>query len=223
MIHVALIDDEVFFRQGLNQAVNAFEEIKLIGEANKGTELVKSLAATKSSPDIILIGIKAGKVKSIEEVSLLLKKYPNVKVIALSSQFSSLFILQLLEMGVVAWLPKNTNQVELEDAIRQVDEKGFFYHDTILKLVKQNLTNKKGYQLSSLEMELSDREKGILTLICEQYTNTEIAAKLSLSYRTVEWHRTNLLRKLRCRNTAGLVAVAIIRNLVQIDLSQFQN
>jgi DNA-binding CsgD family transcriptional regulator len=90
-----------------------------------------------------------------------------------------------------------------------------------MDIVRDNLMNKKRPALPGFEVKISGREKDVLQLICEQYTNAEIADKLSISARTVEWHRTNLLQKLNCRNTAGLVALAIQQQLIQIDPSNF--
>ncbi len=222
MIHLALIDDEDFFRQGLAQVVTTFAEIKLIGEAIQASQLSDAISADEIRPDIILFGIKNEKRKSKEEVSILLKNHPDCKIIGLSPHYSNAFILQLLKLGMAACLPKNTGAAELEHAIRQVDKNGFFYPESLLPFIQLHLTKKREGQADILDSELSDREREILQMICEQLTNTEIAEKLNISYRTVEWHRTKLLRKLNCKNTAGLVAVAIIRNLVPIDWSQYE-
>lgn len=131
-------------------------------------------------------------------------------------------ILALLEMGVVAWLPKTASLAEIENCLIEIIQKGFFYHETVLEVVREHMSKQPSKRLPKAETALSKREKVILQLICEQCTNTEIGKQLNISNRTVEWHRTNLLRKLHVRNTAGLVAVAIIRNLVQLDLSRFQ-
>lgn len=220
MINLAIIDDEILFRKGMVQVIQGVKDMELIQETGKGAELRQQLKGSRKLPKVILMGMKKEHKKGLEEVRLLSTQFPGTRIIMLSSHFSQTLILNLLECGVAACLPRTSTPEEIEASIRQVVEKGFFYNDHVLEVVRGNLTNKQ--QSSRFKIELSSREKQILQLICEQYTNTEISKKLNISFRTVEWHRTNILQKLKCKNTAGLVAIAILHNLVQIDLSNFQ-
>jgi DNA-binding NarL/FixJ family response regulator len=157
----------------------------------------------------------------IETAKNLAKLYPDIRIIILSSYFSKAFVINMLEIGASAYMPKNSTPDEVETTIRSVAEKGFYYSEAVMNIVRENLMSKKKPIMPGFEVKVSGREKDVLQLICEQYTNTEIAEKLFISARTVEWHRTNLLQKLNCRNTAGLVAFAIQQDIIQIDPSSF--
>jgi len=220
-IHLAILDDEVLFRKGMVQVLQDVHNMELLYEANKGEELLKQLKGSLHKPDVMLVGLRGGNQKDLDNVHLLSSKHPACKIITLSSECTKQLLLSLLEMGVAACLPKHSTPIQVEHCINMVIEKGFFYNERVHEVMRENMINNVRKKASSAN--LSDREKEVLKLICEQYTNTEIADELSLSSRTVEWHRVNLLRKLRCKNTAGLVAIAIRRNLVEIDFSSFED
>lgn len=218
-IQLTVIDDEVFFRKGLVQTVDALHDMDVTKEVSTYKDLLKYLKESKHLPDVILIGLRVN--KGIAEIRKIIQGYPDIKCIVLSADFSYVFIIQLLEIGVACWLSKSVTPSRLEKSTRTVVEKGHFYTEEVLDVIRAKVANKSRQPISHLKTDLSPREKDVLELICKQYTNPEIAQKLNISYRTVEGHRANLLRKLQCKNMAGLVAIAILRNLVQIDLSDF--
>jgi DNA-binding NarL/FixJ family response regulator len=222
-IQIAIIDEEILFRKGMTQVVEGWSDIDLIQQAGKNRELIQQLKGSKDVPEVILMGLRKAEKKELEDIQQLLKKYPNTKLILLTSNYSKAFLLRALKLGVAACLEKYATPEQIETCIRQVMEKGFFYTDSILSLVRESLTHKMDGTVQGNTLELSDREKDVLKHICEQYTNSEIAEALNLSIRTIEWYRLNLLRTLKCKNTAGLVAIAISKNLVTIDFTKFES
>ncbi len=220
-IQLAITDDEVLFRKGIGMLVGDFEGIELMLEAGNGQELLDQLAASELQPDVLLLDLKMEVMDGVETAKQLGKLYPEIRIIIISSYFSKAFVLNMLEIGAAAYLPKNSTPDEVEASIRMVVEKGFFYSEAVMEIIRENLMSKQKPALPGFDVEVSGREQEVLQLICEQYTNPEIAEKLFISARTVEWHRKNLLEKLNCRNTAGLVALAIQQELVQIDPSSF--
>lgn len=222
-IRLAIADDEVLIRKGMSMLVQDFGDVTLLFEANNGQELVDQLAACDQLPDVVITDLKMPVMDGVKAARIIGEKYPDIRVIILSTYFSKAFVINMLEIGAAAYLPKNSTPDEVEKSIRGVMEKGFYYSDAVMDIVRDNLMRKKNPALPSFDVELSRREKEVLQLICEQYTNVEIAEKLFISTRTVEGHRNNLLQKLNCRNTAGLVALAIQQALIQIDPSQFLN
>jgi DNA-binding NarL/FixJ family response regulator len=220
-IRLAIADDEVLIRKGLALVIQDFEGIELIMEAGNGQELLDQLALGKVVPNVVILDLRMPVLDGIETAKKLSADYPDIRIIILSTYFSKAFVLNMLEIGAAAYLPKNTDPDEMEQTIRGVVEKGFYYNEAVMSIVRENLMSKKKPALPGFEIALTKREKEVLQLICEQYTNAEIADKLFISTRTVEGHRNNLLQKLNCRNTAGLVAVAIRRELITIDPSGF--
>ena len=156
----------------------------------------------------------------VETAKLLQKDFEQMKVIILSTYYSKKFILNMMELGASGYLPKDSLPEEVEKTIREVVEKGFSYSDKVMEVIRENMF-KKSRPKPSFNVQLSDREKEILQLICEQYTAAEIAEKLFISPRTVDGHRNNLLQKLNCRNTAGLVVYALQNQLVQVSPDTF--
>ncbi|MEO0582140.1 MAG: response regulator transcription factor [Bacteroidota bacterium] len=222
MIRVAIADDETLFREGLKQLIEGFERITVTMEAYDGANLIDQLAATEALPHILLLDLNMPAMTGIEATKVLREQYPDVKVIVLSTHFNKAFILNMVELGASSYLPKNCKPDELENTIHKVFEKGFYYSTEVMMVIRENMMRKSKPKARFLP-ELTRRELEVLQLICEQYSSTEIAEKLFISPRTVDGHRNNLLEKLSCRNTAGLVVYAIHHKLVEVVPDTFWN
>lgn len=220
-IYVALADDEVLFRKGMELLIKNFDGIELIFEAENGKDLLEQLENQFPKPDVVLMDMKMPVLNGIETAKVLSSQYPDIKVIILSTYFSKPFVTKMLELGAAAYFPKNTLPEEIEKSIHTVVSKGFYYSDEVLEIIRENLQTKSRPSSPSFGLKLTPREQETLQLICEQYTNSEIAEKLHISTRTVDGYRTNLLQKFNCKNTAGLVALAIQQKLIKLDSSPF--
>jgi len=220
MIHVAIADDETLFRRGMRQLIEEFDEIKVVLEAGNGRELLYQLAETENLPNVLLLDLNMPEMNGVETAKALQVQYPTIHIIVLSTYYSKTFILNMIELGASAYLPKNSLPEEVEACIREVFDKGFSYNDKVMQVIRENMV-KKTRPKSSFAPDLTEREKEVLQLICEQYTAPEIANKLFISPRTVDGHRNNLLQKLNCRNTAGLVVYALHHQLVHISPDSF--
>lgn len=215
---VAIADDERLFRTGIARILSDYEDIELVLEAANGQEFVDQLASTDTLPDIILLDLNMPVLNGIDAATILQKMYPQIRLIILSSYDSSTHILKMIELGAAAYIVKNSTPEQMIKTIREVYRKGFSYNDQVLNIIRQNMIAKVRPQLKKPFMpNISAREQEILQLICEEYTTTEIAEKLFISPRTVDGHRNNLLTKLNCRNTAGLVVIALQEELVDIN------
>lgn len=221
MIQVAIADDEMLFRSGIKLLVNSFEGVEVVLDVGNGKILLLQLEELPKLPDVILLDLKMPVLNGIETAKILTEKYPEIKIIVLSTYFSKPFVFNMLEIGAAAYLVKNTSPEDVEKTINAVYSSGFYYSEEVMAIIRENLTNKKRISKPSFNTKLTAREKEILQLICEQYTNQEIGEKLFISSRTVDGHRNNLLQKLNCRNTAGLVSCAILQDLINVDPSQF--
>ncbi|WP_298425245.1 response regulator transcription factor [uncultured Kordia sp.] len=217
IISIAIADDEALFRKGMSLLLNAYENLQVDLEAENGVDLLKKLANCKTVPDILLLDLKMPEMNGIEAAKLIQKKYPTLKIIVISTHFSRAFIINMIELSAVAYLPKNSQPEEVVETIEAVYEKGFHYNTQVLAIIRENIISKKKPK-AQFSIELTRREKEVLQLICEQYTAPEIAEKLFISARTVDGHRNNLLSKLECRNVAGLVVYVLQNNLIDIPL-----
>ncbi|MEZ4829849.1 MAG: response regulator transcription factor [Bacteroidia bacterium] len=221
MIQIGIADDEILFRKGMKIMIESFGGMEIVVEADNGKQLIDRLAEASSLPEIILLDLNMPEMNGVDTTRLLQEKYPEIKVIILSSYFSKVFIRNMIELGASGYLSKNSLPGQVENTLHEVVEKGFSYNDKVLEVLRENLISRPNKLKMSFSTELSDREQEVLQLICEQYTTSEIGEKLFISSRTVDGHRNNLLQKLNCRNTAGLVVYAIQNQLVEIPPDVF--
>ncbi|MBK0370502.1 response regulator transcription factor [Flavobacterium agrisoli] len=217
VISIVLVDDELLFRQGVKFMINRDENLEVIYEASNGGELLNYLETTPTLPDIVITDLKMPVLNGVETTKILQKQYPNLKIIALTSYDSPSFIANMLDVGAASFILKNAHPEDLIATIKEVADKGFYYNDRVLKIVKEiELKNKT--TKSELDAGfLSPREIEVLQLICEQKNTAQIAEILCISPRTVEGHRTNLLLKTDSKNIAGLVVFAIQNKITLID------
>ena len=220
-IHLGILDDEILFRKGMELLIGDFEGIEIIIQAGHGQELLDRLRDTPQLPDIILLDLKMPVLNGIDTTEILVNRYSEIKVIVLSTYYSQSFVARMIELGAAAYLPKNSEPEEVERTLRAVSSKGFYYNDFVQETLRERLRQKKKNSPNLFDRQITPREKEVLQLICEQYTNSEIADKLFISNRTVDGHRNNLLQKFNCRNTAGLVAFAILEKYVEVDPTLF--
>ena len=208
-IKVALVDDEVLFRKGISFLLQKEKNIEVLFEASNGEELISHLNSNQTKPDIIIMDLKMPILNGVEATKIIRKFFPEIKIVALTSYDTKAFVINMIQVGAVAYIIKNTTPKDLINTINEVACKGFFYNENILRTIKDTILTTKNSKINLETSFLSPREIEILQLICNQKTTAEIAEKLFLSPRTVEGHRNNLLLKTESRNIAGLVVYAI--------------
>lgn len=222
MIRVALADDEALFRKGIALLLSDYNDLQIVLEAADGEDLIQQLRTMSALPDVLLLDMKMPNVNGVEASKRLREEFPDIKIIVLSTYFSKAFIINMIELGAGAYLPKNATPDEVVATIREVYQNGFSYKQAVLEVIRENMIQKTKPKIpSSFDIELTAREREVLQLICEEYTTPEIAEKLYISPRTVDGHRNNLLEKLGCKNVAGLVVYAIQYQLVKINPETF--
>ncbi|MDI5887122.1 MULTISPECIES: response regulator transcription factor [Flavobacterium] len=217
-IRIIVVDDEILFRKGISFLLGRETNIEIIFEASNGDELISFLQNNKNNhPDIIIMDLKMPIINGVEATKIIRKEFPELKIIALTSYDSKSFIANMIDVGAVSYLIKNTTPQELLTTIKEVASKGFYYTDYVMKIIQADvLTNKK--TKSNFDNNfLSPREIEVLKLICFQKSTVEIAEQLFISPRTVEGHRNNLLLKTESRNIAGLVVYAVQNDLMLLN------
>lgn len=218
MIRLAIADDEALFRKGMIALLQSEQDMEIVLEAGDGEELLQLLQHTEKVPDVLLLDLNMPRLTGIEAAKIIRDRYPDLKIVVLSTHFSHAFVLNMIDVGAAAYLPKNTDPAEVRQTILEVLAHGFSYSRDVLEAIRQNLQQRAKPKLRiPFGIELTNRELEILQLICEEYTTPEIADKLYISPRTVDGHRNHLLEKLGCKNVAGLVVFALQHELVHID------
>lgn len=207
-IKVILVDDEILFRKGISFLLEREKNIDVIFEASNGNELLEFLKKNNVHPDIVLMDLKMPTRNGVETTKIVHNDFPNIKIIALTSYNTKSFIANMMNVGAVSYLMKNTTPKELIKTINEVALKGFYYNEDVMQIIHDTFTSK--YNNNQQETNyLTGREIEVLQLICEQKTAVEIGELLFISPRTVEGHRNNLLIKTESKNIVGLVVYAI--------------
>jgi DNA-binding NarL/FixJ family response regulator len=211
-IRIIIADDHELFRDGLKLMLSKYPEIKVEAEAENGKELIELALSLK--PDVVLTDIKMPVMDGIEAAKKITLLLPNTGIIGLSMFDEDDLIIDMLEAGAKGYLLKNSDKLEIVEAIVTVYKQDPYYcRNTSRKLTQMIARSKFNPYIKKEKIEFSEREKEIITLICQEYTNKEIGEKLFISSRTVEGHRVKILEKMDAKNTVGLVVYAIRHNL----------
>jgi DNA-binding NarL/FixJ family response regulator len=219
MIKIAIAEDQVLFRKGIISLLTTFNDVTVCIEAGNGEELLDKLSKSSEVISICLIDLNMPILNGIETMKQIRNLYPSIKNIILTIHEEEKYIHKLIEEGANAYLAKNTEPNELEKALHAVISQDYYFNDASIKAMHNNLQGKKNKSIHTASIDLTRREKEILNLICQEFTSQEIAQKLFISDSTVNGHRNNLLLKIGCKNTAGLVLFAIKNELFDYRFS----
>ncbi|PLW94513.1 MAG: DNA-binding response regulator [Marinilabiliales bacterium] len=207
-IKVLLVDDHQIILDGIKSLLENADEIQVVATANDGNEALNTLKLI--TIDVILMDIDMPKLNGIDATRQIHEKYKDVRVIMLTMHNESAMIKNLIEIGAYGYLLKNSSKEELLDAICKV-AKGEKYFSSE---VTMSLLNPEKSKTSDIQIDFTQREIEIIQLLADGHTNKEIGVKLFISHRTVDTHRTNILKKVGVNNVAGLISFAIKNGLV---------
>lgn len=212
-IKVAIADDHQIFRKGVILSMRSYTNIKFVLEANNGEDLIANLAEAK--PDIVLCDLKMPKKDGIDTTKLITKEFPHIRVIILTMYEDERFVGHLMDCGAAGYLLKSTDPSEIKKAIVDAMKTGFYLNPFVNKvLIKKNYSKQKFNPTLTTEVVISEREKEVLTLVCMEYTATEIAQKMDISARTVEAIKDRLMERFGVKNSVGLVFYAMKNQLL---------
>lgn len=210
IIKVLIADDHTLFRGGLRKLLESMDGIKIVAEATNGLEAVKQVALTY--PDVILMDLTMPEMDGLDATREIHAQFPKIAILLLTMHDNEEFLKKSLEYGATGYLIKNASTQELFLAI-QTAAKGEPYFSSSLsrKMISKFLVNSHTPNLidQNINSILSNREIEILRLITAGKPNKVIASKLSISIKTVEKHRNNIMQKLEIHNVVDLVKYAI--------------
>lgn len=212
MTKVLLAEDHQILRDGIKSLLREYPEIKVVGEASNANEVQKFLSLEEV--DLLIIDINMPGIDGIQTTSFVKENYPGIKVMILSMLEHQKYVTKSFEAGALGYVLKTTGKDELVNAIKTV-AKGdpYISHRISMNMLKKIPIMSDGEE--EVSVELSPREREILNLIAEGYTNSEIAEKTFTSKRTVETHRKNLLEKTKTINTATLIKFSMMNGLLK--------
>lgn len=215
-IKIGIVDDHHLLREGLISLLKNYHEISVVFDVENGKELLQALQ--QHEVDVILLDLELPVMSGGEAYEKIKIKYPGLKVIVLSSHFKDLYVIEYIKKGVSAFLNKNSRAAKIVDAIKSVYETGRYFDMAVSLILAKAATNSALTPISSErpDLNLSLREIEIIKYISLGKQNTEIAELVSLSVRTVEWHRLNIGKKTGCRSLPELISFAIQNNLISL-------
>ncbi|PHS17141.1 MAG: DNA-binding response regulator [Kangiella sp.] len=216
MLNIIVAEDHALLREGLTSLLRGNKDINVVAEACNGEEAIKY--AEQYSPDIILMDLNMPIVSGIDALKKILQFNDAIKIIAVTAHESEEYVRSTLEAGAKGYVLKDDTHKDLLQAINAVSKGNIYLSPGIReKIVQSYIQAPQGVNdntLTSSKPLLTKREKEITLLIANGLTNREIGIKLSISLKTVEKHRANLMKKLNLHNASAITKYAIENDLI---------
>ncbi len=213
-IRVLLADDHTILRDGIRALLEDQSDMEVIGEAEDGLATVKLVAKLK--PDVVVMDIAMPLLNGLEATRQIQRDYPEVKVLILTMHENEEYIRQVLAAGALGYVLKDAAARDLLGAIRTVNQGEAVLSPAITRLVIEDYLRWGDMRSEDTSNGLTPREREVLQLIAEGYTNKEIAEILSLSVKTIQSHRTNLMNKLDLHDRGELIKYAIQKKIIDL-------
>jgi DNA-binding NarL/FixJ family response regulator len=211
-LRILLADDHVTVRHGLKLLIEGQPDMNVIAEASDGNAAVQQAIALK--PDVIVMDISMPGMNGLVATRTLKQKQPKMIIVTLTRHSDDAYLQELLRAGVSGYVLKQSAPSELLQAIRAAAAGGQYIDSTLTARMTARLIGRAD-KTAKPAVELSDRESGVLRLIAAGYSNKEIAARLSLSVKTVEAHKANAMRKLGLRGRIDIVKYAVLQGWLE--------
>ncbi len=213
-LKIIIADDHALFRAGVKTALSLKKDIRVIGEAENGQQLLHLLKHLQ--PDIILLDIQMPVLDGITVLPEIRKLYPGIKIIMLTMHNDHSMISRLMELGANAYLTKDSDSEVIYEAILTCYSNEYYFNDLTNKALLDGLRTKRHTEtLAPADVKLSDKERYILQLMCDEKSTKEIADIVSLSPRTVEAIRDKLKSKTGSKSVAGLILYAVKAGIIE--------
>jgi two-component system, NarL family, response regulator NreC len=209
---VVVADDHPIVRRGIRALLEASGECLVVGEAADGLEALASVEQLR--PMVLVIDLSLPGMPGLQVIREVHTRFPEIRLVANTMHADAEHLQAALRNGAAGYVLKNSPSPELVEAIRTVMAGRPFLSAPLAALAVQDFVAGVSLEEDDLHHTLTDREREVLYLAAEGHTNAEIGEKLGISARTVETHRSNLMRKLQLRDLTDLVRYAIRRGLV---------
>jgi DNA-binding NarL/FixJ family response regulator len=211
-IKIGVVDDHQLFVRSLSNLIDTFAGFTVVLNALNGEELSRKIEAAPVKPDILLLDVNMPIVDGVEAAKHVSQQYPDIRIVALSTNDSDNAIISMLRAGCCAYLLKDIHPNELEKALQEIYRHGFYNAD-VFNLNYRRLILNAGKEEDAV---LSEKEKIFLQLACSDLTYKEIAGRMHLSERTIDGYREAIFGKFKVQSRVGMAIEAIRRKLVSL-------
>ena len=202
-MRLIIADDHQIMIDGLMSILANYPEIEIVGVAKNGAQVLAILE--HEQVDIVLTDISMPEMDGRELTLAILKNYPHTKVIALSMYGDTSHVNDMIEAGVLGYINKNVSNKELLEALNRVQEGRKYFSDEVADTILRSINDHTKRKQEEEKVNLTEREKEIIKLIANEYSNAQIGDELFISERTVETHRKNIYRKTNTTSIVGLI------------------
>lgn len=209
---IAIVDDHALFAGSLEKLINSFPNFVTIFHLRNGLELQKKLGEEDVVPDIILVDINMPVMNGFETAEWLSLKHPNIKFLALTMDDDEMNVLKMLRLGAKGYLLKDIEPDDLNYALNEVVEKGYFHSQNVSQALLHSLEQPKDDNV----MNFKKNEITFIELASSEMTYKEIAEVMNLSPKTIDGYRQDLFDRLDIKNRVGLVVYALKNNIIKL-------
>ncbi len=214
IIRILLADDHTIVREGIRSLLEDEEDMTVVGEANDGHSAIR--LTHQLNPDVILMDIAMPLLNGLEATRRIKEDFPKVKVLILTMHENEEYIRQVLASGAMGYILKDAAAHDLLGAIRTVNQGEMILSPAVTRLVIEDYLRWGDLQPEKNSTGLTPREREVLQLIAEGYSNKQISEILTISIKTVQTHRMNLMKKLDLHDRGDLIKYAIQKKIIEI-------
>lgn len=207
-LQILIVDDHQILLDGIEAMLHGVGDFKVIGKCSDGNTALSFLS--ENPVDVLLTDLYMPKMTGMELTQKVKKRFPNVKVLALSVSYDVSIVHDLIDAGISGFIIKTIGRDELIEAIKTIAQGNIYFSREVSNEILRSLSNRTEEEV----YHLTEREIEIVKLIAQELSNAEIANKLCISERTVETHRKNIYRKTNTKTIVGLIKYAVEHKLI---------
>ena len=213
---VLLVEDHIVVRQGIKALLSDEPDLEIVGEADNGREALPLVEALQ--PNVVLMDISMPGLNGIEATRQVRQRFPQVKVVVLSMHANEEYVFQVLRAGASGYVLKQSDSSEVLTAIRAALAGGSFLSPPISRAVIDDYVHRAEVRGQGDDLDLlTSREREVLQLLAEGFSNKKIAEQLNISIKTVETHRSNMMNKLDVKNKTDLIKYALRKGWATLE------
>jgi DNA-binding NarL/FixJ family response regulator len=207
-LQILIVDDHQILLDGIEAMLHGVGDFQVIGKCSDGNTALDFL--NENQVDVLLTDLYMPKMTGMELTQKVKKRFPNVKVLALSVSYDVSIVHDLIDAGISGFIIKTIGRDELIEAIKTIAQGNIYFSREVSNEILRSLSNRTEEEV----YHLTEREIEIVKLIAQEFSNAEIANKLCISERTVETHRKNIYRKTNTKTIVGLIKYAVEHKLI---------